>query len=62
MLDFLAEPRTITEMVEHRFVYRPGVEVVFADSVEERTARLHIARMRTRGEIEDFGNGLIRAI
>jgi hypothetical protein len=48
-------------MVEHRFVYRPGVEVVFADAVEERTARLHLDRMRSRGEIEDLGDGLIRA-
>ena len=61
MLDFLAEPRTVAEMVEHRFVYRPGVEVVFADAVEERTARLHLDRMRSRGEIEDLGDGLIRA-
>lgn len=62
MLDFLAEPHTIAEMVEHRFVYRPGVEVVFADGVEERTARLHLDRMRTRGEVEDLGDGLLRAI
>ncbi len=62
MLDFLAEPRTVPEMVEHRFVYRPGVEVAFADAVEERTARLHLARMHERGEVEDLGDGLMRAV
>ena len=28
MLDFLAEPRTIDEMAEHRFIYRPHVEML----------------------------------
>ncbi len=50
MLEFLAEPRTVEEMVEHRFVYRPHVDHVFADSVERRTSELHLARMLDRGE------------
>ena len=50
MLDYLAEPRSIDDMVEHRFVYRPHVEYGFADSVERRTAELHLARMLDRGE------------
>lgn len=50
MLEFLAEPHTIDEMMQHRFVYRPHVEHVFADSVEHRTASLHVARMQDRGE------------
>jgi len=50
MLEFLSEPRTLDEMMTHRFVYRPHVEHVFADSVEHRTASLHVARMEERGE------------
>lgn len=50
MLDFLVEPRTIEEMVTKRFVYRPHVEHVFADSVERRTATLHLQRMIQNGE------------
>ncbi len=62
MLDFLAEPRTIEEMVEHRFIYRPKDDVVFIDNVERRSAVLHVERMRTRGEIEDIDEERFRAI
>ena len=51
MLDYLAEPRTIDEMVAHRFVYRPHVEHTFTNAVERRTAELHVARMVERGEV-----------
>jgi len=57
MLEFLSEPRTINEMMAHRFVYRPHVEHVFADSVEHRTATLHVARMRERGEANEVAPG-----
>ena len=50
MLAFLAEPRTLDEMVEHRFVYRPHVEMSIVDQVERRTAELHVARMLDQGE------------
>ena len=50
MLAYLAEPRTIDEMAAHRFIYRPHVDHVFADSVEHRCAAMHLQRMLTRGE------------
>lgn len=50
MLEYLVEPRTLDDMMTHRFVYRPHVEHTFADSVERRTAELHVARMLDRGE------------
>lgn len=50
MLEFLAEPRTLGEMISHRFVYRPHVEGVFIDNVERRTSELHLQRMLDRGE------------
>jgi glyoxylase-like metal-dependent hydrolase (beta-lactamase superfamily II) len=53
MLEFLAEPRSIDDMVEHRFIYRPHVEVVFADQVERRSADLHLRRMLRRGEVRE---------
>ena len=52
MLDFLTEPRTIAEMAEHRFVYRPTVDIPFVQTVETRTAQLHIERMLRQGEVE----------
>ncbi|MEM7326690.1 MAG: MBL fold metallo-hydrolase [Actinomycetota bacterium] len=57
MLEYLTEPRTIEDMVATRFVYRPHVEHVFADSVERRTATLHLARMLERGEAAEVEPG-----
>jgi len=57
MLEYLTEPRSIDEMMAHRFVYRPHVEHVFADSVERRTAELHLARMISRGEAIEVDSG-----
>ena len=60
MLEFLAEPRTIEDMTAHRFVYRPHVELSFIDSVERRTAELHVQRMRQRGEAVEVAPGRYR--
>ena len=57
MLAYLSEPRTIDEMVEHRFVYRPHVESHFANSVERRSAELHLQRMLARGEAKEVESG-----
>ena len=62
MLEYLAEPHSIDDMVAHRFVYRPHVEHVFADSVEHRTATLHIARMLDRSEAVEVENGLFQRV
>ena len=61
MLDYLAEPRTIDEMVAHRFIYRPHVQHVFADSVEHRCAAMHVQRMLVRGEATEVEPGRFRA-
>ena len=60
MLEFLREPRTIAEMVERRFVYRPHVEISFVDNVEARTAELHIQRMLARGEAIEVEAGVFQ--
>ena len=60
MLDFLAEPRTIDDMIARRFVYRPHVEDPFVDTVEKRTAELHIARMLDRREAVEVEPGSYR--
>ena len=62
MLDFLAEPKSIEDMRAHRFIYRPHVEHSFANSVEERSARMHVERMLQRGEISEVEPGRYRAI
>ncbi len=57
MLEFLAEPRTVAEMAARRFVYRPHVDIPFVETVETRTAELHIQRMLTRGEATEVDPG-----
>jgi glyoxylase-like metal-dependent hydrolase (beta-lactamase superfamily II) len=61
MLEFLAEPHTVDDMVAHRFIYRPHVDHVFADNVERRSATLHLERMMSRGEATEIEPGRYRA-
>jgi glyoxylase-like metal-dependent hydrolase (beta-lactamase superfamily II) len=62
MIEYLAEPHTLDEMVAHRFVYRPHVDHVFADSVERRCAAMHVQRMLVRGEAEEIAPGIYHAL
>jgi glyoxylase-like metal-dependent hydrolase (beta-lactamase superfamily II) len=62
MLDFLSQPRTVDEMVAHRFVYRPHVEHVFADAVERRSSELHLQRMLARGEAVAHPDGTFERV
>ena len=57
MLEFLTEPRTLADLADHRFVYRPHVEGVVVEAVETRTAELHLARMVSRGEATEVAPG-----
>jgi glyoxylase-like metal-dependent hydrolase (beta-lactamase superfamily II) len=57
MLEFLAEPHSIDEMRAHRFIYRPHVEMAFVESVEARSAELHVQRMLRRGEAVEVEPG-----
>jgi glyoxylase-like metal-dependent hydrolase (beta-lactamase superfamily II) len=50
LLAFLARPRTLDEIVAHRFVYRQHVQLVFAEAVERRSAVLHLERLMARGQ------------
>ncbi len=57
MIEFLAtQPRTLEEMVAHRFIYRPHVDLVFADSVEKRSIGLHLERLTAQGRVELIGD------
>jgi glyoxylase-like metal-dependent hydrolase (beta-lactamase superfamily II) len=57
MLEFLREPRSLEEMADHRFIYRPGVKLIFASEVEKRSARFHLDRMLSRGEASEVEPG-----
>ena len=57
MLEFLREPHSIDEMRQHRFIYRPHVDMAFVESVERRSAELHVQRMLGRGEVAEVAPG-----
>ena len=61
MRAFLAEPHTIAELAARRFIYRPHVELPFAESVERRSAQLHVDRMMRRGEATEVEPGRFQA-
>lgn len=56
MLDFLSQPRTMAEMVTHRFLYPSHATMSFIDAAEERTIRQHLDRLvRARVVEQDDG-------
>jgi glyoxylase-like metal-dependent hydrolase (beta-lactamase superfamily II) len=62
MLDFLAEPHSIDEMRANRFIYRPHVDMAFVESVETRSADLHVQRMLRRGEAVEVEPGRFQRV
>jgi hydroxyacylglutathione hydrolase len=61
LLEYLREPRTLNDLVRHRFVYRPHVTLLFADAVERRSAELHLERLVRRGAVEQLEADRYRA-
>jgi glyoxylase-like metal-dependent hydrolase (beta-lactamase superfamily II) len=62
LLDYLAEPHTLEEIVKHRFVYRPGNEGVFIDNTERRSMQRHLERLMRAGRVGESGTGKYRVI
>ena len=60
MLEFLAEPKTVAECADHRFVYRPHVDITFVTHVEQRSAVLHLDRMTADGRVVEIEPGRYR--
>jgi glyoxylase-like metal-dependent hydrolase (beta-lactamase superfamily II) len=60
LLEYLGEPHSLEEIVEHRFVYRPQDQVVYLDPVERRSMEQHLDRLRARGRIEEIEGGRYR--
>lgn len=56
LLAFLDRPRTLDEIVAHRFIYRPGVDLPFVDSVERRSMAMHLDRLVRIGAVSVDGN------
>jgi glyoxylase-like metal-dependent hydrolase (beta-lactamase superfamily II) len=62
LLAFLAEaPRSLHEIGEHRFVYRPSDAMPFAAPVERRSMGLHLERLVRQGRVREVERGRFRA-
>jgi glyoxylase-like metal-dependent hydrolase (beta-lactamase superfamily II) len=62
LMAYLGEaPRTIDEVAEHRFVYRPGDAIAFAEPVERRSMTLHIERAIRQGRVREVEPGRFSA-
>jgi glyoxylase-like metal-dependent hydrolase (beta-lactamase superfamily II) len=57
LLDFLREPRTLDEIAAHRFVYRPGDSVPYAEVVERRSMSQHVERLVRDGRLRTVEPG-----
>lgn len=57
LLEFLGQPRTLDEIAAHRFVYRPGDAVSYADPVERRSMSQHIERLTRDGRVREVEDG-----
>ena len=57
LLSFLAVPRTLDEIVAHRFVYRPHDRVPGIDQVERRSMTQHLERLLRNGAVEELEDG-----
>lgn len=60
LLAFLDEPRTMAELVAHRFLYPAHAQLPFIDAVEERSIAQHLARLTAAGAVEACGDGVWR--
>ena len=55
LLAYLSEPRTLDELVAHRFLYPPHAQLSFIDAAERRTIEQHLARLAARGAVATDG-------
>jgi len=61
MLAFLAEPRSLDEMVAHRFLYPPHAQMSFIDAAERRTISQHLDRLARAGQVVEHRAGVFSA-
>jgi len=58
LLEFLSgTPRSLDEIVAHRFIFRPQDDVLYADGVERRSMGLHLERLLAAGRVAEVEPG-----
>ena len=55
LLKFIESPRTMDQIVEHRFVYRPGTGGEMVDQIERRSMGMHLTRLIRDGKVIQNG-------
>lgn len=53
LLAYLDTPRTIEDIIDHRFVYRPGQTGFMIDAVERRSMGMHLERLIEQGDVTE---------
>lgn len=62
MVELMTEaPRTLEELVAHRFVYRPHVQLDLVDGVERRSAELSLRRLLAAGAVVEADGRYVAA-
>lgn len=56
LLTFLQQPRTMQDIVDHRFVYRPGTGGAMVDQIERRSMSMHLTRLAQQGIVRQSGD------
>jgi glyoxylase-like metal-dependent hydrolase (beta-lactamase superfamily II) len=59
LLQLLRQPRTLEDVVAHRLVYRPHVQLPFVEAVERRTAAQHLERLGRLGLVTSTEDGYL---
>jgi|1186.fasta_scaffold271038_1 glyoxylase-like metal-dependent hydrolase (beta-lactamase superfamily II) len=59
LLQLLRQPRTLEDVVAHRLVYRPHVQLPFVEAVERRTATQHLERLGRLGLVTSTDDGYL---
>lgn len=57
-----ASPMTLDELVAHRFVYRPHVQLSFIEGVERRSAAMSLRRLVAAGRVREVAPGTWAAV
>ena len=53
LLEFIQNPKTMEEIVAHRFVYRPGSGGDMVDQIERRSMSMHLERLIKAGRVRE---------
>jgi len=60
LLDFLSKPRTFQEVIQRRIIFRKDYDLIWIDSVEKNSMKLHLDKLMADGTIEFDGKRYIQ--